>query len=65
MYRRSDLIESLHDGSFFTDTAKLTVFLANGAVLLALWVTGMYLWGLPLVARRGARRRRTSPRVQA
>ncbi len=35
-YRRSDLIESLHDGSFFSDAAKLWIFLPNGLILLAL-----------------------------
>lgn len=51
-YRRSDLIESFHDGSFFSDSAKLWVFLPNGLVLLALWGTGMWLWYIPLASRR-------------
>lgn len=51
-YRRSDFIESLHDGSFFSDFAKLYVFFANGLVLLALWISGMYLWYLPIRSRR-------------
>ncbi len=51
-YRRSDLIESLHDGSFFSDSAKLWVFLPNGLVLLGLWMTGLYLWWLPIGAKR-------------
>lgn len=51
-YRRSDLIESLHDGSFFGEWAKLGVFLPSGLVLLGLWVTGLYLWWLPYAARR-------------
>lgn len=50
--RRSDWIESLHDGSFFSDWAKVTVFLANGIVLLGLWFTGVYLWYLPIQAKR-------------
>lgn len=55
-YRRSDFIESLHDGSFFTDRAKLWIFLPNGIVLLGLWFTGIYLWWLPIsVKRRKAR----------
>ncbi len=58
-YRRSDLIESLHDGSFFHDRAKLYVFLPAGAILLALWLTGMYLWILPIYSKRAGRRRRT------
>lgn len=46
-YRRSDLIESLHDGSFFSDAAKLWVFLPSGLIVFGLWVTGIYLWLLP------------------
>ena len=56
-YRRSDFIESLHDGSFFSDTAKLWVFLPNGLVLFALWGTGMYLWYLPIGAKRKKKRK--------
>ncbi len=46
-YRRSDFIESLHDGSFFSDAAKLWVFLPSGLIVFGLWVTGIYLWLLP------------------
>ncbi len=56
-YRRSDLIESLHDGSFFADAAKLWVFLPNGLVLLALWITGAWLWYLPISRRKPLRGR--------
>ena len=59
-YRRSDLIESLHDGSFFHDKAKLLVFLPCGVLLLGLWVTGVYLWALPIVAKRSGRLRRAA-----
>lgn len=52
VYRRSDLIESLHDGSFFSDGAKLWVFLPNGLVLLGLWLTGAWLWYIPFRSRR-------------
>jgi uncharacterized iron-regulated membrane protein len=61
-YRRSDLVESIHDGSFFGgDFVKLGVFLPAGIVLLLLWVSGMWLWWMPirvrlkraLAARRG------------
>lgn len=51
-YRRSDLIEQLHDGSFFGDTAKLAVFLPSGVILFGLWLTGAYLWLLPGMTRR-------------
>ncbi len=54
-YRRSDLIESLHDGSFFGDWSKLTIFLGNGLVLLFLWLSGLYLWWLPRMVRRRKR----------
>jgi len=56
-YRRSDLIESLHDGSFFTDAAKLWLFLPNGLILLGLWCTGVYLWWLPIGAKRKKRKK--------
>ena len=54
-YRRSDLIESLHDGSFFHDKVKLWVFLPAGLILIGLWVTGVYLWLLPHLVRRRRR----------
>ncbi|MEM9381903.1 MAG: PepSY-associated TM helix domain-containing protein [Planctomycetota bacterium] len=54
-YRRSDLIESIHDGSFFGRAAKLWVFLPAAFVLLGLWLTGIYLWLLPHLVRRRRR----------
>lgn len=54
-YRRSDLIETLHDGSFFGNAVKLGVFLPTALVLLGLWATGAYLWILPYWARWRAR----------
>lgn len=56
-YRRSDLIESLHDGSFFSDYVKLYVFSANGFILLALWISGMWLWFLPIKAKSKKKKR--------
>lgn len=55
-YRRSDLIETLHDGSFFGEWVKLGVFLPAGVVLLLLWMTGVWLWWMPHGARRRKRR---------
>ena len=55
-YRRSDLIESLHDGSWFHDRAKLWVFLPTAVVVLGLWVTGVYLFFLPHAVRWSRRR---------
>lgn len=51
-FRRSDLIESIHDGSFFHDSAKLWVFLPTAVVLAILWVTGIYLFFLPYWVKR-------------
>lgn len=48
--RRSDLIESLHDGSWFHPAAKLWVFLPVGVVLLGLLLTGLYLFFVPILA---------------
>ena len=50
--RRSDWIESIHDGSWFHDSFKLWVFLPTGLILCGLWVTGVYLWLLPHLVRR-------------
>jgi uncharacterized iron-regulated membrane protein len=64
-YRRSDLIESIHDGSVFGgDWTKLGVFLPAGLVLLGLWVGGMWMWWVPFIAkrRRRAARRAAAPR---
>lgn len=51
-YRRSDLVEQLHDGSFFHPNVKLFVFLPVGVVMLGLWITGIYMWVLPYMARK-------------
>jgi uncharacterized iron-regulated membrane protein len=51
-YRRSDLIESMHDGSFFHPMVKLGVFLPTAVVLLILWATGVYLFVMPYLSQR-------------
>jgi hypothetical protein len=50
--RRSDVIESIHDGTYFHDHFKLWVFLPAGIVLALLVITGLHLFGLPYLARR-------------
>ncbi|MAB60021.1 MAG: hypothetical protein CMO46_05695 [Verrucomicrobiales bacterium] len=52
-YRRSDFIESLHDGSFFK--AKMIVFLPSAIILLILWITGIYLFFKPILNKRKRR----------
>ena len=42
--RRSDVIEAIHDGSYFADWVKLWIFLPSGIGLFILWVTGIYLF---------------------
>jgi uncharacterized iron-regulated membrane protein len=57
-YRRSDLIESLHVGSFFHDRFKVWVFLPTGLILAVLWTTGVYLFLLPHLAKRQRRQKK-------
>jgi hypothetical protein len=55
-YRRSDLIESIHDGSFFAgDWTKLGLFLPTGFVVLLLWCGGLWMWWVPFIAKRRRR----------
>ena len=41
--RRSDTIESIHDGSWFFEGAKLWIFLPVGIVLLFIWLSGVVM----------------------
>lgn len=43
-FRRSDIIESIHDGSWFHDSAKLWVFLPSALIMLLMSITGLYLF---------------------
>jgi uncharacterized iron-regulated membrane protein len=56
-YRRSDLIEALHDGSWFHDNAKLWVFLPVAGVVLGLWFSGVYLFYLPYSVKHARKQR--------
>ena len=56
-FRRSDLIESIHDGTFFHEQFKLWVFLPAGIVLAMLVITGVHLFLLPPLARRKRERK--------
>jgi len=60
-YRRSDVIEAIHDGSFFADWVKLYIFLPTGVLLLIMWGTGAYLFLLPRIAK--AKKNRVSKEV--
>ncbi|MFT6077480.1 MAG: putative iron-regulated membrane protein [Myxococcota bacterium] len=43
-YRRSDLIEALHTGAFFSDYIAFGVFFPASLTLLILMITGLYLF---------------------
>ena len=47
-YRRSDVIESIHDGSFFTDYVKFGWFLPAAILLIFMSISGIYMFLLPL-----------------
>ena len=51
-YRRSDIIESIHDGSWFADPVKYWIFLPTAIIVLILWTSGMYLYFLPKLHKR-------------
>lgn len=57
-YRRSDLIESIHDGSVFAGNwTKLGLFLPAGLVMFFLWLSGLWMFWVPWSAKRRRRRR--------
>ena len=58
-YRRSDTIESIHDGSYFHEKAKPWLFSLAGLGLSLLCVTGLYMFLIPFSAKR--RRREAAP----
>ncbi|MDT0603855.1 PepSY domain-containing protein [Thalassotalea castellviae] len=51
-YRRSDFIESLHDGTYFQDNANLWLMLPSALILLTLLITGLFLFFYPYYKRR-------------
>lgn len=57
-FRRSDWIESIHDGSIFGDVVKLGLFFPTAITLLLLWLGGMWMWLYPLINKRKVRQRK-------
>jgi len=51
-YRRSDIIESIHDGSFFTDYVKFGLFVPSGILLIFLSFTGIFMFLLPIFRKK-------------
>ena len=50
-YRRSDIIEELHHGSWFHENVKLLIFLPSGIILFLLWITGFYMVLIPYLSK--------------
>jgi len=56
-FRRSGIIEALHDGSWFHDSAKLWIFLPAAVIVTVLWITGIYMFFIPYISKRKNRKR--------
>jgi uncharacterized iron-regulated membrane protein len=54
-YRRSDWIESIHDGSIFGDFVKLFVFFPAAIALVLMWIGGMWMFVVPFLNKRRVR----------
>jgi uncharacterized iron-regulated membrane protein len=54
-YRRSDWIESIHDGSIFGDGVKLGIFFPAAIGLILLWLGGVWMFVYPFLNRRKRR----------
>jgi uncharacterized iron-regulated membrane protein len=55
-YRRSDWIESIHDGSIFGDSVKLGLFFPAAIGLVLLWCGGVWMFLVPFINRRRVRK---------
>ena len=55
-YRRSDWIESIHDGSIFGDGVKLGIFFPAAVGLVLLWCGGVWMFLYPFIGRWRVRR---------
>ncbi len=65
-YRRSDLIESIHDGSLFAGNAtKLYLFLPAGIALFVLWLTGLYMFFLPYFKKAQKKNKKNKKKPRA
>lgn len=61
-YRRSDLFEAIHDGSFFSGSVKYFIFFPSGILLFVLWATGIYLFvDMQLKQHRKRKRKAVAP----
>jgi uncharacterized iron-regulated membrane protein len=60
-YRRSDWIESIHDGSIFGDIVKLGLFFPTALTLLLLWLGGVWMFVFPFIGKWRVRHRAATP----
>lgn len=63
-FRRSGIIETLHDGSWFHDSVKLWVFLPSAIIVTILWITGIYMFFIPYIAKRKNKKRKDKLKSQ-
>ena len=59
-YRRSDIIESLHDGTYFHESVKYLVSLPSGIILFVLLISGVILFFQPYLVKAKRRRKLAS-----
>jgi uncharacterized iron-regulated membrane protein len=62
-YRRSDWLESIHDGSIFGDVVKLGWFFPAALGLVLLWLGGVWMFIWPLINKRRVRHRKEAKAV--
>lgn len=63
-YRRSNLIESLHDGTFFSRKISYFIFLPCALILFILWLSGIYLF-ITMLSTKNANRSRRKEAIKA
>ena len=64
-YRRSDIIESLHDGAFFGDWVKLWLFFPSALALMFLTLSGVYLFIQPRMKKAEKKRKKAGKAAEA
>jgi uncharacterized iron-regulated membrane protein len=64
-FRRSDIIEAMHDGSWFNEHAKLWIFLPSAIIVTVLWITGIYMFFIPYLNRRRNAKRMSTIKKQS
>lgn len=56
--RQSDLLEKIHDGSYFGDFVKYYVILPTGITLFILWITGLWMFIYPYVKKASNKKKK-------